>query len=148
MAAGDERQRLVRDHALEGRAPEDDRRRVRVEEPEPRRVVRVLEHGRRLEAEHALRVVERLRHRVRLRRRGRRGSSRLVAERLERLGARADDRRLDEREDARDERIGVLVREARRPVVLVEDGLRRRGVVAAVAAVEALLVGLGEVAGR
>ena len=100
--------------ALERRAPEHDGRRMGVEEPEPRRVVRVLEHRRRREAEHALHVVERLRHRVRVLLQVD-AVARVVAERLERLRARPDDGRLDRREDARDERVGVARAPCGRP---------------------------------
>ena len=69
----------------------------------------------------------------------------VVAEGFEGLAAGHDHRRLDQREDAGEERLRVRVHHVCEPVVVGEGFLRRRGRLRPHALEEALLVGLGEV---
>src|SRR5262249_40411918 len=139
--ARDERERLGRQLGERALA-EPDRRRLREDEREAARVVRQVVEVRRRDGDDAARVVQHLRHRRLVARRGALLSG-VEAERGERLALRRHGRRLERREDRGEQRVLILVRDELRPELVVEARLRDGGLVRAVLLEERVLVGLG-----
>src|SRR5260370_25611867 len=141
MPRCDERKRLVRDYLLEGGPAQHDRGGMSVDETESSVVVRILKHGRGFETKNALRVVQGLTDRIGL------GPQiefvgQIVPKGLEWLRTSANDRRLNQRENVGNDWIPVRLREADRPVLVVQHRLRGSGIVRPMAPVETFLVGL------